>query len=436
MRPPINTYIRSITSCTCGERHDITTKDVLIGKGVIHHIATLFGPDMGGRPLILADMNTHAVAGKHVRELCAHASMHIEELVLPGEVHADAHNLNIIAEGLTAHKATVAVAVGSGTINDLVKVAANDHDIPYLCVATAASMDGYLSANATILTNGNKVPYSTIRPPIAVIADTDIIRAAPERMTLAGLGDALGKITSIADWKLNHLLREEPFCLDTASMLREEVADMLSYLAQAQSLSDDEFIQKLMRILVLTGTAMQRMGNSAPASGGEHCISHAMEMKGYACMGQAPSLHGLQVAYGLGKSLAAYCDLFDPEHAYDFARTDVPAALRGHVSDWKNIGIDLQGTIEKKAGLLARFRSSFSEIRNLADDDDFRFLLSAAPAVRMVAEEFSLPMRCADIDLMPEDARFAVLHAVDIRPRFTIFDLHFAADTIEAYASA
>ena len=48
------------------------------------------------------------------------------------------------------------VAVGSGTLNDIVKRAAHELERPYLCVATAASMDGYTAFGAAITKEGYK----------------------------------------------------------------------------------------------------------------------------------------------------------------------------------------------------------------------------------------------------------------------------------------
>lgn len=428
MSAPIESYLQSIPACGCGGAHELVTKQVRIGTGVLAQAASI----VSGRTLLIADKNMHAYAERALSLFPAAQRSVTEILVLPGEVHADEHSLAVIIDGMTRSSCVFAVAVGSGTINDLVKVAAHTCGIPYACIATAASMDGYLSANATILTGGNKVAYSNIRPPTALIADIDIIRTAPERMALAGLGDAFGKITSLADWKLNNIIIGERYCGATASMLRDEVSDLLTYLPSARSLSDDDALRRLMRILVLTGIAMQRMGNSAPASGGEHCISHAMEMRGYALRKEAPSLHGLQVAYGLNRSFAAYKDIFEAAGVQAFA-ADTAGMLRAHSEDWRSIGIDLSATIEKKIAMYDAKRSAFSSLRGHNDDDDFRFMLSSADAVRTLAERFRLPASPAGVGLSREDAAFAVMHAVDIRPRFSIFDMHCAQGTLSDY---
>ncbi len=56
------------------------------------------------------------------------------------------------------------VAIGSGVMNDVVKHAAFTAGIPYLCVATAASMDGYTSAGRRFRTRASRSPSPAVRP--------------------------------------------------------------------------------------------------------------------------------------------------------------------------------------------------------------------------------------------------------------------------------
>lgn len=432
MRPAIESFLHGIPNCSCGKAHDIITKTVFIGSGSLRHLPQALKESGGAeRPLLVSDVHTYKAAGKKVFAL---SGAQASELILAADVHADELNLKTISEAAKKERSTLLVAIGSGTINDLVKVAADQNKLPYVCVATAASMDGYLSANATILTGGNKLPYSNIRPPVALVADTDILKTAPERMTLAGLGDALGKITSLADWKLNHLLRNEHHCMESATLLREEVADLLERLShQRIQISDPDFMASLIRALVMTGIVMQRLGNSTPASGGEHCVSHAMEMRGYSLKGEAPSLHGLQVSVGLDRSLRAYADFFNSKNQPNFVERELESVLDSHERDWAALKVDLTSIIEKKKKSLAECRSRFEWLRAQLSDPDFLFMQRHQEGIRDIYDRFSLPKESQALGLSPDELRFAVEHAVDVRPRLSIFDLHFAAGTIQAY---
>ena len=90
------------------------------------------------------------------------------------------------------------VAVGSGVINDSVKFVTSRTGLPYIIVATAPSMDGYVADGAPIISQGYK--YSPVAHlTYGLIGDTDILQTAPQDLIQAGFGDVVGKITAIAD---------------------------------------------------------------------------------------------------------------------------------------------------------------------------------------------------------------------------------------------
>ena len=62
--------------------------------------------------------------------------------------------------GALLNGSSAVVAIGAGTVNDLVKMASSRAKLPYACIATAPSMNGYTSAIAALLQEGVK----TTRP--------------------------------------------------------------------------------------------------------------------------------------------------------------------------------------------------------------------------------------------------------------------------------
>ena len=95
--------------------------------------------------------------------------------------------------------AALPVAVGSGVINDLVKYAAELAGMPYVCVPTAASMDGYAASGAALRDDGFKRTFACAAP-VAIVADLDVIATAPAAMAGWGYGDLVGKLVAGADW--------------------------------------------------------------------------------------------------------------------------------------------------------------------------------------------------------------------------------------------
>ena len=160
------------------------------------------------------------------------------------------------------------IAVGSGTINDLCKYASFLDEKPYSVIATAPSMNGYVSANASISIDGYKQTLSA-HAPTATICDINILSAAPKRLIQAGIGDTLCRSTVQADWLLSHLLFGTPYEPAYFEWLMD---------SEEALINDSSDITALIESLLLSGLTMRDCGTSAPASQGEHMIAHTMEM--------------------------------------------------------------------------------------------------------------------------------------------------------------
>ena len=159
-----------------------------LGHGVRHDVAAVFQQLFGTlRPLVVADVNTFTAAGKDVldslaRGGCACADPYIFD---QSELKADFRYVTALEQVLSECEALVPVAVGSGTINDLTKLAAHRSGRRYMAVATAASMDGYSSYGASITRDGFKQTMAC-KAPAGIVADIDILVSAPADMNSSG----------------------------------------------------------------------------------------------------------------------------------------------------------------------------------------------------------------------------------------------------------
>jgi len=142
------------------------TQNVNIGRGALASVPGVFREGFGDNPaVVVADGNTFEVAGKEVRRLERAGHTVMEPYVFPAEppLYAEYSNIVKLRDSLLEHDA-IPVAVGSGTINDIVKRAAHECERSYMCVATAASMDGYTAFGASIEKDGLKQTLSCPAP--------------------------------------------------------------------------------------------------------------------------------------------------------------------------------------------------------------------------------------------------------------------------------
>ena len=277
--------------CPCGRTHIVPVRRLVVERGAINHVAEVVRAEgLGTSAFLVADKTTYKVAGKTVREQLEAGGIAVEEYVLPEHPKASDETVARVRDAYV--KSDFVITCGSGTVTDIGKSVAHDKGVPLVAVATAPSMNGYASNIAALYRGGVKIT-EPITPAVAVIADVDILAAAPLEMIRAGLGDALAKSVCNADWKLSSMMRGVHFCGASFDIIR----DLESiYLSQAEGIAqrDPDAVAALMEALLYSGVAMVMAGSSSPASGGEHLISHTLDMRA-GIKGRAADFHGAQV---------------------------------------------------------------------------------------------------------------------------------------------
>jgi glycerol-1-phosphate dehydrogenase [NAD(P)+] len=165
------------------------------------------------------------------------------------------------------------VGIGGGKTIDAAKYAATLAGIPLVSVATNLSHDGICSPTASLEHEHGKGSFG-VNMPVAMIVDLDYVRAAPDRLVRAGIGDVISNLSAVADWELAHAERGEP--IDRLALTFGRTAAE-ALLHQPASIESDEFLTVLAEGLVLSGMAMSFAGSSRPSSGGDHEIMHAID---------------------------------------------------------------------------------------------------------------------------------------------------------------
>lgn len=214
------------------------------------------------------------------------------DILILKDPRPDEKNLRLIENYLGKKKSNLIIGFGSGTINDLCKFSSFKTSVPYVIFASAPSMNGYLSRNASIVVCGHKKTLAATLP-LAVYADLDILKSAPKSMIQAGIGDSLCFYSCWFDWLLSHLILGTKFDKKPFEILQKKMEFLIKNY-QKFKLSDNKLLQILTEILLLSGAAMTVAKGSYPASQSEHLIAHAFEMK-YPKKAHKV-FHGLQIA--------------------------------------------------------------------------------------------------------------------------------------------
>lgn len=268
---------------------------LFFGSDAADRLAAALGEDTDGqRAAVLFDVRTRAAAGASCVAALRRHGFVVDECLVPDHEGRAPVCDDTTHAWLSEHvpPSDVLIAVGSGVINDLTKWLAVDAGVPYAAFATASSMNGYASANVAPKIDGVKSLIAG-RAARVVAADPGVLAAAPHRLTTAGFGDLLAKPVSTADWILNHLLFDEPFSASLASVVDRFEATVFAHPEELVR-GEQGAVRSLFEALVLSGCTMTLHGSSLPASGGEHVISHTLDMMSDAD-GTAHDLHGRQV---------------------------------------------------------------------------------------------------------------------------------------------
>jgi len=417
--------------CGCGRTHEIEPREVLCADGALSRLGEICDRHAAGRDAaVIADVRTRAVAGDAAAADLTAAGRRVEMFTVgdrPGGHSPICDDVTFAQLAPRIAGKSLVLSVGSGVINDLGKWLAFEAGIPFVTVATAASMNGYTSSNIAPTLKGVKSLMSG-RAAAAVLAEPSIISDAPYEMTAAGLGDVLAKSVSSADWLANHLLFGDYYCPRAVGLIAEIEPLYLEHPRDLRA-RKPAAVDALFEALLLTGAAMTMAGSSAPASGGEHLLSHALDMMA-SLEGVEHDLHGKQV--GLGTILASevYRRLL-AEESPDW--TDAPANVDQDF--WGALAAQVVAQYAEKRPRLTAAREQLSR-GNAWDDLRARLAPMVRPPeqLRDCLAAAGAAWRAEDIGCSPQRIRAALLRAHEIRSRFTVLDLANLAGVMPAAA--
>ena len=288
----------------CGEIHKVDVKGIKYGSlvEIDEFISEIYGKDK--KILVLCDEITYEVAGKRI---CKNLKYnHALPLVLKPKnekrVHAKYEYVEEIEREIK--DIDLILTCGTGTITDLGKLVGDKNKIPVISFPTAPSMNGYTSPVSAYIKDGVKITVG-VTPCEYVYIDENIISDAPIELIKAGFADSLAKSFANSDWKISSIITGEKFCSLPLKIVSEAEK---KYINKGDLIKkrNKKVIKDIMEGLNLGGISMIIAGSSSPASGGEHLISHFLDMYAHQNKIEPFAFHGLQVGTGVYISSLIY----------------------------------------------------------------------------------------------------------------------------------
>lgn len=262
-------------------------REVWMGPNVTDEIIRLCRRlSLGFNALIVTGEKTYEIAGARISDNLESGDYNVNHIVIN---KADMDSIDKVLENTSG--VNFLLGVGGGTCIDVSKFASFKKGIPFISIPTAASHDGISSSRASIKGSEKSTSFQA-QAPLAVVADTLIIKDAPFHLLAAGCGDMISNYTAVWDWKLAHKLKKESYS-EYAAALSKMSAKIIMENANVIAEAKEESVRKVVKALISSGVAMSIAGSSRPASGSEHLFSHALDQ-----IAPNPALHGEQCGVG------------------------------------------------------------------------------------------------------------------------------------------
>lgn len=378
---------------------------------------------------VVSDTNTYKAMGQRVARALAEIGP-VTEIILENP-HADMAGVRDLTEKLKDFKS--AVAVGSGTVNDLTKYATFQNNRKYTVFATAGSMNGYTSSTASItLDSGLKVSLPA-QVPSGFFVDLEVCAAAPTYLNAAGFGDCLCRPVAQIDWWMSHRLLDSVYYHDPYVI---EIPDEIELMQRARGISegDLEAVGYLFRVLTLCGLGISFTGISNHGSMGEHQISHYIDC--FAGDRHPGTLHGQQVGVATLTMARIQTELLSSESAPEMAPTKIDyddmVARMG-----EDVASQCLTELEKKAfdartvdTVNARMEKLWPELRQQCLD-----IAVPVETLQRKLSTSSAPTTAGELGLDVDFYREAVCHAHEMRNRFSFTDIADHTGQLDALAA-
>ena len=403
-------------NCSCGKVHACPIEKIYVEKGAISHLSEFCA--RYENILLVADENTYSAAGEKTEKALVGKKITKvifsgREILIPDEKAIEAVEKHIQGQDFI-------VGIGSGVIQDLCKYISHFSGIPYAVVATAPSMDGYASSGAAMILKGMKetVPAGL---PLAIFADTQVLKEAPMEMIKAGFGDIIGKYSALNDWKLSVLVNGEYFCQYIYDVTYEMINKVLS-TAKGLLNRDEESIKAVTEALMVVGIMMSFATNSRPASGSEHHLSHFFEITGIV-KNEPYFAHGIDVFYSTyvtakireGLCRTAYTGKqFTPERS-DYER-DIEKAYGTVAQGCINLQ-DKLGSYKKDRGSV--YNSKEKEIKEVLSQ------MPSADEIKGLLDLVGLDIDEFYTTYGEEKIKTAIKYAKDLKDRYTVLWMNY-----------
>lgn len=421
----VEKYLNVPLECDCGRVHYAPIKEIDISSGALEHLPSYVKKYGYRRPYIICDETTYIIAAKRCVELLTAAGFSVYCHTIRHLGYNEATLGEIVIN--KPDDCDLMIGVGTGSITDILRYSSFKLGLPNFTIVTGAPMDGF-SASVGIMNVNNLKATMPAHSTEIIIGDTDILAAAPYRMTVAGFGDLIGKLNALNDWRIAALVNGDHYCQRIDQLVTYYVNDIIDKADEIKE-RNPKSIGKVLSALLLTGATITLYGSSRPISGAEHHMSHYWEILGEQ-RGSAYAMHGEQVAVGTVLALMLTEEFINVNIDFNSARREAEKYDR---AAWENEICRIYGNAAEAIINLETISNKNGTLRRLERID---VIESEWPAVREILEHaypsanlrtllknIGSPADPKDIGVSEEVLFDTFLYCKETRARYTVYQL-------------
>lgn len=416
--------------CDCPCDHHLPSQDIYVGTDLLERVPEYIGArGLGRRCVLVADQITYEIAGRTVESALISAGLHVVPCVIvrDGPMDPDERACGEVLLSIQPDTEFL-VSVGSGSITDITRVNAVRTGLPFVCVGTAPSMDGYTSVVAPLLLRGVKIHRAGVCPEI-IVCDLDVLRTAPLSMVQSGVGDVLGKYIAKADWMIGNIVNDEPYCPLCGEIVTNAVNKLMDNVEAIRERSR-EGIRILIEALLLAGVTIMIVGHTRAVASVEHNIAHYWEMM-QLLHGHHPPAHGASV--GVATLLA--WPLFLRFAGEDLSKVNEAAVRASRVSRaererWMLFAFEREAgeaIMRENPGDFLDWEEQERRIRRAKErTEDIRRVIAELPdfsRIRKAMSDLGAPTTAEELGVDGRLLAVSMHCAKDYRTRYTLFKL-------------
>lgn len=250
---------------------------------------------LGNRALLVSTLGSFERYGSNITAI-TDESYCIDSVIVGNETTKD--TIDKVIFEYNTFGSDVIVGMGGGKALDTARAAADTLSCPLIIVPTVASNDAPCSALSVIHDDNGAVIElrTTKRNPDVVLVDTDILISAPERLFVAGMGDALATYFEAIACKLSGVTTLAGAGTSDISLALAKLCydTLLNYGPSAlhavrAGIANDDFDRVIQATIYLSGIGFESGGVAA---------AHAINDGFSACFEATHLYHGELVGFG------------------------------------------------------------------------------------------------------------------------------------------